>query len=482
MVRRQNFQDGVFTMELAELQRVVQKLKQFLGALMQFKITANGAPQQPSGAIDMNTQIPQTGMQPNFEGNNNQNQLAPGMVRKPSTQKSRAGGKSLVPSQDQVGFQIGAASPHGAPVYHPTITGFQASNLAIPESVTKKRKQNQKSESSNNTPSLDASVAPTIPSDQAQQKALAQAKTEQVKVAEPIPAKVVHPFKCPIPHCDFHHTGFESQDVVDKHAAEAHDYHGDPLAWCLANMQRALGLDSNGKILKDPPKPTDTKASDQTNAKLAVPLMKKEMLTPAATPMSRAGTQQGMKMETTPINMLKTPQMGFKPGSPESSGTAMKRTASALINMPTPAAAPQKLPATPEDLWSKSLVSREAIAYVFSDLEGFTTFENLPTPPPIVWADTPESNKSSIPSDASTTSAVRVTMEEWDPFGIHKGLRVKVTQDEEWNKIDFETRFGPRAGLDDDGGEMDRMVWKSCLAAVKEPEMDFEMIEKESTT
>lgn len=452
---------------------------------------ANGVPPQQPMVTEVQPQLPLTTVPTGSEGNNAPNLHGANMARKPSTQKARAAAKATAPSQVQPEFLIGAASPQGTPLYHSN-TGFQAANLQLPP--PKKRRQNDRSESLTSTPLLGITGAPTtaIPMVEQPPKTLpATAKAEIVKMEEAAPAKTIHPFKCPIPHCDLHVIGMESQGEVDKHAAEAHDYHGDALAWCLANMQRALGLDSNGKILKDAPKvttdnstSTDGKVADQASSRLVVASVKNEMLTPGATPMSRAPTTQaGIKVETPSNNSLKTPQTGFKPGSPETSGNAMKRTASVLVdNMRTPSTGAPKPQTPPEDLWAKSLVRPEAIAYAFSGLEGFTSFENIPSPPPVVWADTPESGESSasaVPSNrSSTTSAVRVTMADWDPFGVHKDQKVEVIPvDEEWTKMDFTERYGERAGLDDDPAEVEAAFWKIATRAAREPELDFELID-----
>lgn len=482
MIRRLRIKELEFTLRPEELHDSINRLQRFLTGVAQLKkaqmqkqqqgaMAAQQQAQQQQGqgptTIDLSPPIPEL---PVAVANESQ----PTGKGQASDNSGKAGANATA---------TGKASGHGVPKYGDS--NFQVDKLAIQR---KKREPDDKS-----TPATPA--MPSQPSPVSAGKA--QVKPEPAKVeAQPAP-RVVHPFKCPVPTCVIHTQGFPSQAEADAHAAEAHDFRGDALEWCLANMRKGLGLDDNGKtIMKEKTDTTATAA--KSSAKPSKPLpaaMKAEGQTPCATPMSRTGTQTGVKTEAnTNANLLKPTPAGFKPGSPESSGTAMKRTHSALTGQtatPAPTSGPSKPTAAAitaqekekeKDPWSTSLINRNAITHAYTSLPGFTLTipktKNLyppslaPSPEPgaeaeaetqppgLIHTDTPTPESAGAKSPGHPLSAAQRAANK---LKVEEAFTAAGYTTEEWLRDDmpsFDERFGANAGLDGSfGGYADLGEW-----------------------
>lgn len=357
----------------------------------------------------------------------------PAMARKSSTQ---LGGGEVIPLQASTSKNTPfASSPHGTPLYAPTI-GFQVDKMEIP---SKKKKQKTDQDDGTTTTPLAGTISGTPPksSDDHARNLQSSVNMGTAKVEEQASVTLVHAHKCPVPYCDGHNTGFETQTEAVEHARDAHGYDGNPLAWCLANMRNVLALDEQGK---------------------PVPKLNLDRAPASMTKSTKPGER--IEMDSKSLSMP-----GLKPGSPEGFGTSMKRTSSTIegnglgvvARALTDAAELHKIDVV--DPWTLVVVSRDAIGLAYA---GIDTFNSIPSDESVTGP--PQNTKSRVSSDASSTAAIRVTLEDWEPFPDSRLIGeedeigqpkfttiVDVRNGDPWEQIDWNSPTGAFAGLDDDG-------------------------------
>ena len=143
--------------------------------------------------------------------------------------------------------------------------------------------------------------APAVTKDQALQSAPQRSQPPKPAI-QSIPSAPSWPLKCPIPDCVHALIGFQTEEELSLHKKEVHAYNDNPLAFCLAQMRKALALDDQGN-------PTETgKSGDLKDTKTSL-LPKLEVNTPSATVMSRGTTQQSdFKASAPATGSTHTPQ------------------------------------------------------------------------------------------------------------------------------------------------------------------------------
>ncbi|KAK8246647.1 hypothetical protein HDK90DRAFT_16621 [Phyllosticta capitalensis] len=242
-------------------------------------------------------------------------------------QSSGAGVKPPnAPIATQPPFQIGAQSPHGAPMYAPG-----AVNNLTPEKLKMPPKKKAKT-SASSTPQTTPMPAP---SPHVGTKPSPDVKREAAAPAAPVKPR----FSCAQLTCEFSVKGFDTKEDLEAHVKEAHAKVEDPLQFAVDSLAEGLGLNPDGssketKIETDANrgKPVPTAPKVQPPAKAGqTPVVKGDGSTPAAaagaTPMNRVPTQQGAK--GSPSANFKTPQANIKAQTPGSGGApAMNRTPS----------------------------------------------------------------------------------------------------------------------------------------------------------
>ena len=313
---------------------------------------------------------------------------------------------------------------HGAPVYDASLSSAKI-NLTLPE---KKRKPGQAASPS---PGPEVIVTKTV-------NKPATLKSANAPMGQQPSAAKDLPHKCPVPTCASHFSGFAGKAEADKHAADAHAYAGDSLEWMLAKMKVSFGVEvdniprSLAKVVNEKPATSFKIFSVGKDNK---PIL--NMPAPAVTAKTSTNTlNKPTTSASTSMTGLKAPSVDvtIKKGSPEGAATSLKRTASAVDDKDVKGS-PTKKVATIEDTWKAVPVSREAVHYVFSNIQGLTdhltslfaektgaqvkekapvntstddmqiemkddlsSFDlvnnngSLPSPPPITWSESPDSN------------------------------------------------------------------------------------------
>lgn len=340
-----------FTISYAKVMTALKKLMSFRGAWQNMKRQRHAQAQQqygpgaqpssqPQQAFNSGPVAPQIQRQPQAEVVTEANSRPPPAqppqaqpatpANKGPTKKSSLNKVQPTTAQPQMNHQRG----DGAPIY-PSPSSFDPSNMRVPQ-PGKRRKLSQQ-------PKEDATAAakahPPEPEAPSQvNKELPHKATQpqaQLPQQDLPPPKVDLPFKCPIPGCEYETVGFDTQEKGDLHAKSRHQYDGNPLAFCLGALKKALNLEKTPQgmaALKN------RRAVD--NAKRAsgsgVHPMKKEGPTPANdTPIMRATGSQQLSTPQMPTNVAK--QTG-----PQSTPTslAMKRSGSEMskpgVFAPTP--------------------------------------------------------------------------------------------------------------------------------------------------
>lgn len=423
-----------FTIQLPQLQQVVQKIKAFLTQIRPF---TDALRQQQAKMNAAN----------NKEGGNNANGAASGAADVKEERKASAAAD-------------GKPSGHGAPVY--AAPSQQANlNLKLPE---KKRKAG----------------SATSPSPAPEGVAVNTKQGDEKAALRPQPAQMIRqpsappdlPHKCPIPTCHHHLSGFGTQAEADQHAVQEHNYSGNALNWMLDNMKKLLCLGGDDvKVVK-----SGNGVNGANGAKVvAARAISQGQAGNTSVGMSRTATNATLKAPQ--AAELRIQQGLIKAGSPDGAATSIKRTVGAIDEGSAQGTSPKKVAISFEDTWTAALVTREAIHDVFSDLEGITDVatlgfettlppppavaevvaeeqtagaeevqtpvaialpQGLPSPPPVTWGDTPDSatsNKEPADSRATTTAPITQPLSEWNPFGANGDETYNIVPDEINNKF-----------------------------------------------
>ena len=303
-------------------------------------------------------------------------------IRRPSTQRRPSTKAPPAPTSGQPPFSFHTPPPHGTPLYAPSDIPM---TLNLP--ANKKRKapllQPQQVE------------APVVTKDQALGPAPQRSQPPKPAV-QSIPSAQSWPLKCPIPDCMHASIGFQTEGELSLHKTEAHDYNDNPLAFCLAQMRKALALDGRGN-----PAAAETGKGGETMDTKPSLLPKFEINTPSAIIMSRGTPQQSSDFKAS-ASAIQTPQ-----------------TRSQVVKHNIKA---ERSPgAVTRDPWAASQIAPDTILAVFADVDPLP-FAGLsdavtksmpgPSPPTSTPSNTPDSGKDSRPSEKSLSFDLR----SWNPF------------------------------------------------------------------
>jgi len=279
----------------------------------------------------------------------------------------------------------GKVTGHGAPVYDAALSSAKI-NLTLPE---KKRKPGQATSPSPG-PEVIVTKSLTKP---ATSTAASIPMTRQPSAVQDLP------HKCPVPTCASHFSGFAGKVEADKHAAGEHAYAGNALEWMLAKMRVSFGVEVDniprhlGKVVDEKPA-TDLKIFN---------VGKDNKITVNMPPSTAASTNALKKPPTsTTKSGLKDSNVDVtvKKGSPEGAATSMKRTASAVEDKDIKGS-PTKKVATIVDTWKAVPIRREAVHYVFGNIEGITDALTLGTSPRALAEKIPQAKEK---ASANTSS------------------------------------------------------------------------------
>ncbi|KAI1504244.1 hypothetical protein F5X99DRAFT_55051 [Biscogniauxia marginata] len=325
---------------------------------------------------------------------------------------SKSGQPPAAPTTSQPPFPFGAQSPNGQPTYasKPAIT---QDNLHLP--ARKKVKTGVQSGVGSGSTSANASPqVQKLPS------------PEMTKRPAPAEAKASTPkplFQCPELNCDFHNTGFATEEAQRAHIDEEHVKPAqDPHKYVRESLAEALGLDSNGNPKASPAGNTQLVASpmtSDTSKQGHAPTVKAE-----ATPMSRDPSmrRQGSAAGSKPNELIKT--VAGKAGTPKAEPTTKStdivtgaaRTERAAVSQPTGVDNVFTMATVdPQDLFQNFPVLDTGGNGAISDMNAYRS---------ITPNDTPESIKDSASSepnsDVSEGVALNVTLDmgfdSWRPF------------------------------------------------------------------
>lgn len=303
-------------------------------------------------------------------------------IRRPSSQRRPSAKAPPAPTSGQPPFSFHTPPPHGMPLYAPSDIPM---TLNLP--ANKKRKaplmQPQQVE------------APVVTKDQSSQSAPQRSQLPKPAV-QSIPSAPSWPLKCPIPDCVHAVVGFQTEEELSLHKTGAHEYNDNPLAFCLAQMRKALALDGQGNPMEI------SKGGDMKDIKPSL-LHKFEVTTPSAIIMSRGTTQQSdFKASAPAIGSVQTPQA---------------RSQNVLHNIK----AERSPVAVAKDPWAASQVAPGTILAAFANLDPlpFAGLSDVadksiarPSPPVSTPSNTPDSGKDSRPSEQSLSFDLR----SWNPF------------------------------------------------------------------
>lgn len=137
-------------------------------------------------------------------------------------------------------YPLGAPSPHGVPVYENLNNGLTPDKLQIP--LSKRRKGNNGSAAS--TPANQVATPVSGASPQLKMHQSPEHK-RQIPIKQEQP-QLDRRFKCSDEYCEFSSRGFEKEDELQAHIAEAHKPVEDPLEHLLQSAAAALGTDTDG--------------------------------------------------------------------------------------------------------------------------------------------------------------------------------------------------------------------------------------------
>lgn len=231
------------------------------------------------------------------------------------------------PTATQPPFQLGGASPQGAPKYFPgakTLT-----HLSLPE----KKRQKMDPNSQTSTPA--SKQSPHISSGKGN-------SPELTRQAPPVVQKPT--FRCKFHDCEYSMRGFDTQTELDTHVNHIHTKIDDPVQFALDAMAEYVGVDpKTGQPKQDPaamargnklasttarppPQPTKTGQTPNLPVSAATPAGQA-----AGTPMARVPTQTGFKGSPS-TGLLKTPQTSAKVATP-STGAPAKATPSSTTKL-----------------------------------------------------------------------------------------------------------------------------------------------------
>ncbi|KAF2450060.1 hypothetical protein P171DRAFT_351593 [Karstenula rhodostoma CBS 690.94] len=320
LLRQLNPGDGTLHPELtlteAEFHMNIRHILSFVGKVMS-RMASQQAQAKPGQPHQQQPQRDQTAPQLNAAN------------LKIVEQQQRQQKAPPAPTASQPPFQLGGASPQGAPKY------FEGAKPLTHLSLPEKKRQKMDPNSQTSTPA--SKQSPLISS--------SKGNSPEMKRQVP-PAAQKPTFRCRFPaDCDYAVRGFDTQAELDTHISHAHARIDDPAQFALDAMAEYVNVDpKTGEPKQDPaavtrnskPASTAPRGPPQHIKAVHTPGMPPSAATPvghaAATPMARVPTQTGIKGSPS-TNLLKTPQTSIKVATP-STGAPGKPTLASISKAP----------------------------------------------------------------------------------------------------------------------------------------------------
>lgn len=276
------------------------------------------------------------------------------------------------PTSDKPPFSFESPQPRGdgVPKYNERPNELTRDNLKLP--ANKRLKKNDATASPVNTPPKLPTVAATPPGP---------------KLASPPMPRVEPLLSCPEPACA--KKTFSTAEALQSHTEEFHREKDpeDPLAYCLENVRRGLGLDNSGKLAnKDSNAKMERSISSQAMKQSASSQGRTPVKVETGTPMSRTATNNASN-----LGLPRTPQ---DMATSKSSGPDVTpgKTPGGKGNTSAP---PSKEPLTPPpDLWSGVGMSPAELAKCFPSMEKLSATISQYSLVGLTPASTLSSNKS----------------------------------------------------------------------------------------
>lgn len=345
-------------------------------------------------------------------------------------------------------FPVSHPSPHGVPVYDGSIQGLTPDKLQLP--ANKRRKTGQPG-SSASTPANAGTTPGSMPSPNIKMQSPDDKRKQMQPKVEP-PRGPEKKFKCADEYCEFHVTGFEKEEELQAHTAEAHKQIENPLDFFLENAAAAFELDMDGheKAHQNDSKPVLATAKSSA---LGPNTIKKEALkvdgqTPAKA--IKAGTPSAFIKPGTPPTAARTPQGQKRPAQDEEPVSASPKKKTMLDTMMEKAGVampPTEKPAVHEEdrkqastspnMWNNNDADDSFMRSVRESLNGlddglqYSDLDWPIDPSPDLTPSSSNSGTSAATSnftDISEHDRLKIMFES-DPFGLGSGIQFDIGDD-----------------------------------------------------
>ena len=328
----------------------------------------------------------------------------------------------------------GAPSPHGIPKYEANRTELTADKLKFPpqkkrRTGTQPDSQDSTPAAQTGTPGATA-ASPKAAGAKVPTPAPAKKMQAQPKPAEPEKPK----FKCDDSSCEASINGFETQELLKQHKDSMHQPIEDPLKYMLENAASALDVDQEGKPLP-PPKEAKTvpqsRAKPAPVAKAGIkkeaqkPNIKRESTTPGTPNVGgKVATKPGITDAGKKGVDAKPPDSTVEVSGKEKEKTLMQAMAEKIgFKLPEEDAKVTTVfelsVQSADESWLSMLTNELSDAAEmdsdWSRFNGVTDWGLRPDPESSPEL-TPSDSQSSRASDISQTERLRINF-EWDAFG-----------------------------------------------------------------
>lgn len=454
--------NGYISLELNKLEEMHNSFRKAMTFVMTKIQQLQNQQSKPEQARSAPTQQPESSVQPQqqpLQPQNLQQRAAENMVRSASQTGARVKSKAPpAPTTSGPPFPLGAPSPHGVPTYDGIANNLTPDKLQLPPQ--KKRKGNNGSAAS--TPANQGATPGSGQSPQLkmQQQSPDHKRQQQIKIEQQQQQQQDRRFKCSDDYCVFSVKGFEKEEELQTHVAEAHKRIENPLDFFLSSAANALDVDLDGhaKVSK-----LDSNAANR--GKQAVATAKPQNLGPATM------RKEALKVEGQTPGKAKqgvvTPSPGFiKPSSPASGRTPQSRQQqqrqpeaaaplqkkTMLETMAEKAGIPlqksedvkaegvQKQASTSPVVGEDATGKDDSLTFMTAIGDALTGLENpygdemdyMFEPSPALTPSSSQSGltDSTISSYTNVSEHDRLTMTfEWDPFGLGSGVQFDFSND-----------------------------------------------------
>ncbi|KAI5242877.1 hypothetical protein E4T43_04510 [Aureobasidium subglaciale] len=345
-------------------------------------------------------------------------------------------------------FPASHASPHGLPVYDGSFQGLTPDKLQLP--ANKRRKTGQPG-SSASTPANAGTTPGSMPSPNIKMQSPDDKRRQVQPKVEP-PRGPEKKYKCADEYCEFYVIGFEKEEELQMHTAEAHKGIENPLDYLLENAAAAFELDvyGNERAMQNDNNalPVTAKLSTLGPNTVKRETLKVDGQTPGKN--IKAGTPSPFIKPGTPPTIARTPQ-GLKRATrdhePAASSPKEKTMLDTMMEKagvtmpPTEKRAVRdenrRQSSTPPNMWSSNDADDNFMRSVRETLNGLDEVAQYPDmdwtmdPSPDMTPSSSNSGTSAATSnftDISEHDRVKIMFES-DPFGLGSGIQFDLSDD-----------------------------------------------------